>query len=251
MLKAIIHFNYLQQDQNSARAYQVNIQPIKADPNLDFALLRVPGAPETQFGTMPLRMNQAKPNESLYIYHHPAGLPLRITRFRCRAHAPQAYSGATFRHRCDTLGGSSGSLIFNSDHEVVALHHSGGLTGDSRSSFNAGTAIQAVLQAAGFNADTTATRPVAPAQPVATPTPQAPRFSIARVKSNVSDGYMNVRSGPGLNFQPIGRLPAGANNVEVYDSTCQQSNDGRTKKPWCQVSWNGLNGWVSSGGLTR
>lgn len=145
-LKSLAVFGYLREDQTKGRRYKVDVRPLAANRKMDFALLRVHGRPSKHFGTFKLKLKKARPNQSLFIIHHPAGMPKRLTRFRCKAYAPSPYAGIRFRHRCDTLGGSSGSLIFNLDFEAVALHHSGGLTEGSRTSFNSGSSLHGLMQ---------------------------------------------------------------------------------------------------------
>lgn len=251
--EAVIHMGYLREDQEPVDVYEVDVDPVLADADLDFAVLAVRGEPGRKYGYVELSPVRVQPNASLVIYHHPAGLPLRLTRFRCKAYAGNHYRGTEFRHRCDTLGGSSGSLIFNNDHKVVALHHSGGLTGDANSSFNSGTAIAAILARLGA--------PAAPAVPANQPAVHnraaslqagasaARRYVIASVPRAISESKLNVRSNAGLSYDVIGSIPAAADDVVVFPATCHQAADGRTKKPWCQVDWRGLQGWASISGL--
>ncbi len=251
VLKAIIHLGYLRQDQDAVDSYPVDIDPLNADAGLDFSLLHVEGNPGQKYGHVEVVPARVEPNSSLVIFHHPAGLPLRLTRFRCKAYPGAAYNGHVFRHRCDTLGGSSGSLVFDNSHRVVALHHSGGLTGDSQSSFNAGTSIQAILEhlGRGLAAPNTAI----PSPPAATPAPADPvqDHFIASIPERISQNRLNVRSGPGTSHGIIGSIPAGTKGVVVFDGTCRKSDDGLTKKPWCRIRWQGLDGWASSSGLRR
>ena len=247
VLKALIHFGYLRQDQDPVTSYKVNINPLVADATLDFTVLSVEGKPGDKYGFVNLQPSKVAPNASLLIYHHPAGLPLRLTRFRCKAYAGQTYSGTTFRHRCDTLGGSSGSLIYDNNHAVVALHHSGGLTNDSTSSFNLGTDITAVLnKIEEISQQKTLNKLVPKAKPNQQP---SLRVVLARVPNNVSDNKMNVRAGPGLSHAVIGAIPGGSGGVRLFIESCRQADDGRTRKPWCKINWQGLTGWTSSGGL--
>ncbi len=150
VIRSIAVFDFLREDQEDAPTFEVDVTPIAADPDLDFALLRVDGRPGDQFGYFQLQPKQAKPNQSLFLIHHPAGMPKRLTRFRCKAYAPEPYARTDFRHRCDTLGGSSGSLIFNLDFEVIALHNKGGLNDSSTTSFNRGISIFALMENAAF-----------------------------------------------------------------------------------------------------
>ncbi len=146
VVRSIAVFDYLREDQTSSPQYEVDITPITANYDKDFALLRVADNPGDTFGYFELQPQKAKANQSLFIIHHPAGMPKRLTRFRCKAYAPEPYAQVYFRHRCDTLGGSSGSLIFNLNFEVVALHNQGGLTQDSQTSFNRGISIFSLME---------------------------------------------------------------------------------------------------------
>tara|TARA_R110002020_G_scaffold59673_16_gene162574 strand:- start:3229 stop:4464 length:1236 start_codon:yes stop_codon:yes gene_type:complete len=253
VLEAVVHMGYLREDQEQVDVYEVDINPVYADRDLDFAVLAVRGEPGRTYGHVELDPVKVQPNASLVIYHHPAGLPLRLTRFRCKAYAGNHYRGSEFRHRCDTLGGSSGSLIFNNDHKVVALHHSGGLTGDANSSFNSGTAIAAILARLGSSgtAVSPADQPVAQDRPVSLPAgaSTAMPYVIASVPRPISENKLNVRFGAGLSHEIIGSIPAGVVDVVVFPATCHQAVDGRTRKPWCQIDWRGLKGWASISGL--
>ena len=63
---------------------------------------------------------------------------------------------------------------------------------------------------------------------------------------NVSEGHMNVRTGPGVNHGLIGAIPGGQT---VSASRCIPRDDGVRGADWCLVTWNGLRGWVSQAGL--
>ncbi|MCB0070248.1 MAG: SH3 domain-containing protein [Caldilineaceae bacterium] len=69
-----------------------------------------------------------------------------------------------------------------------------------------------------------------PDTPEATPTPEPPPAAEAIINSN-----MNVRGGPGTNYNILG----GANQGERYPVT-GRSNDGT----WWQINYNGQDGWV-------
>ena len=66
--------------------------------------------------------------DKLYVIQHPAGEAKQISDLDCtvkdvpvNGYAPRL----DFSHTCDTLGGSSGSPVFNEAGEVVGLHHLG------------------------------------------------------------------------------------------------------------------------------
>lgn len=99
------------------------------DVPLDFTLVAVKpqaqqGAPLAAFGQLPLiaQVGKVVEGEWLTIIQHPNGelkkLCVRENRFLKRTEDVLWYS-------TDTMGGSSGSPVFNNDWQVVALHHSG------------------------------------------------------------------------------------------------------------------------------
>jgi uncharacterized protein YraI len=64
----------------------------------------------------------------------------------------------------------------------------------------------------------------------------------------VSEGYLNMRTGPGQQHPIVAAIPAGTGDV-VLAGRCVDPNDGISTYQWCPVRWNGHIGWVSSGGL--
>jgi hypothetical protein len=66
------------------------------------------------------------------------------------------------------------------------------------------------------------------------------------VPSNVSEGHLNVRNGPGVNHGLIGAIPGGQT---VSASRCAPRDDGISGANWCFVTWNGMQGWASQAGL--
>src|SRR5262249_12066332 len=75
-----------------------------------------------------------------------------LTRAFCGALSKNSLSGSTLRHRCDTLPGSSGALIFSLERNavigraLVGIHHRGGLTMTDTSSFNPGTHLPSLMK---------------------------------------------------------------------------------------------------------
>jgi hypothetical protein len=137
--------DYLALDGKNAKRFDIDVRAMEADAALDFAVARVSGEPAKIFGTAQLLASDVQPGQSLIIIHHPLGRPKVISRFRCLA-VPAQEPGPDLRHRCDTLGGSSGSLIYDSRFMGVALHKEGGLDPKDASSFNSATRIAAILQ---------------------------------------------------------------------------------------------------------
>ena len=143
--QAELRLGFLHEEEALGTAYTVSVTPIEQDRTLDYAILRVNGVPSSKHPPINLRREDALDKESLFMIHHPASLPQRLTRFNCRAAEPAVRSG-TFRHFCDTLGGSSGSLIFTDDQGgVAAIHHSGSRPGYRKINF--GTPVSRLFSA--------------------------------------------------------------------------------------------------------
>jgi formylglycine-generating enzyme required for sulfatase activity len=136
---AQIRFGYLELGSTSSVAFDVDIVPLETDRKLDYSILKVRGDPAAQFAIAPLKPRSVAENERLFVIHHPAGQPQRLTRAFCRAHPTTPLVNGFVRHQCDTLPGSSGSPIFaQTDDAFVGLHHAGGLSAADPKSFNEG-----------------------------------------------------------------------------------------------------------------
>lgn len=109
---------------SGVKTYRVDVIPLEAKRDLDYALLRVEGNPAAAWGTISLDVRDPSPQRALTVIHHPAGLPKRVTRANCFAASPTAINGDVLFHTCDTLPGSSGAPIFL-DGKVLALHFGG------------------------------------------------------------------------------------------------------------------------------
>lgn len=97
----------------------------------DVALLRLE-TPTGEFpagqlyGVLDFATSDVQRGDKLFIIQHPAGEAKQISDLDCavkevpvNGYAPKL----DFSHTCDTLGGSSGSPVFNEAGEVVGLHH--------------------------------------------------------------------------------------------------------------------------------
>jgi len=112
-------------------------------------------------------------------------------------------------------------------------------------------ASKQVSDAAPVPAPTTpAPPPGAGTQPedVARPTPPqnlpsaAPVVTTYRIPTSVSGGFQNMRSGPALKYPIVIPIPAGATGIVL--GACRAAED--NTRPWCQATWRGLSGWISS-----
>lgn len=80
--------------------------------------------PEIQdFNFLTLKKIEVKKNDFVNIIHHPGGLTKRISLYH---NIVTSVDIRTVQYLTDTLKGSSGAPVFNSDWDIVALHHSGG-----------------------------------------------------------------------------------------------------------------------------
>jgi Trypsin-like peptidase domain len=105
---------------------------------LDYALLRVDGAPGNEpiggaaepgavarkWIALPALAYDFRPNTALFIVQHPQGDPLQLALDTDAIIGVNA-NRTRVTYRTNTLPGSSGSPCFNSNWELVALHHSG------------------------------------------------------------------------------------------------------------------------------
>jgi V8-like Glu-specific endopeptidase len=144
-VRASILMNYLEQDGRDSRRFDLSVTPAESNENLDFSIVSVQGD-TSEFESVRLSDAPVKPGQSLIVIHHPQGRPMVMTRFRCQAFSEQPDQSA-LRHRCDTLPGSSGAMIFTSGLRGVALHFGGGLQQGDERSFNLSTRVTALAGA--------------------------------------------------------------------------------------------------------
>lgn len=92
---------------------------------LDTTVIRLKADANSKYGALPLKapfVPLAK-DQFVNIIQHPAGQPKKIALYHNIVTTAQ---NVIVQYLTDTLQGSSGSPVFNSDWDVVALHHSGG-----------------------------------------------------------------------------------------------------------------------------
>jgi V8-like Glu-specific endopeptidase len=103
-------------------------QLLGADHKFDVALIRLANKPGTMWGKLQLNNRNLVQGEQAYMVQHPAGEPKQISRKDCSITTVSADGNGQdtdFGHKCDTLGGSSGSPVLGADFTVVGLHHFG------------------------------------------------------------------------------------------------------------------------------
>lgn len=95
----------------------------KTDVALDYTLVRLAGDLNRKYGQLSFSDTPPKKDDFVNIIQHPAGGPKQIALY----HNVVTYADNTrVQYLTDTLPGSSGSPVFNSNWQIVALHHSGG-----------------------------------------------------------------------------------------------------------------------------
>jgi V8-like Glu-specific endopeptidase len=125
---AKIQFNF----QTDLRGQQLDTDEYTADPDtffhtnseLDYAVVHVSGSPGAKWGSIKLRADlTVKVKQDVAIIQHPGGQPKQIA---IADNEIEYVDDSVAQYLTDTLPGSSGSAVFDSDWECVALHHSGG-----------------------------------------------------------------------------------------------------------------------------
>ena len=96
--------------------------PVK---DLDTTIFKLIPNGETlnEFGFLTLKKTDVKKNDFVNIIQHPAGQMKQISLYH---NIVTSADDREVQYLTDTLKGSSGSPVFNSNWEIVALHHSGG-----------------------------------------------------------------------------------------------------------------------------
>lgn len=129
--------------------YELDADTYRSDQTLDYALVRVKAdsssIPLSNWGELALDAGPLPQVEDyVTIIQHPEGNPKQLSFDRVAS-----IDGNFLLYRADTLGGSSGSPVFNSEWKVVALHH--GSLGSQDA--NRGTLIGAIQKhlGQGFN----------------------------------------------------------------------------------------------------
>jgi formylglycine-generating enzyme required for sulfatase activity/V8-like Glu-specific endopeptidase len=274
-----VDFFYLDHGTSAMRAFEVDPAPVEADKSLDFAILKVRGDPTREADLTPVAFEprRIQNNESLFLIHHPAGQPQRLTRAFCRAHPTKALDAAEIRHLCDTMPGSSGALVFaDDDFALVGIHHRGGLAPGDMSSFNRGTDIGALTKLSPVLAALTSARPPPSAVPRA-PTTVQPAVGVFEPAYKPGETFRDCADCPEMVVVPAGSFTMGPPEAEegkhkiegpqvkvtiaeafavgkyevtfaewdacAADGGCPRADDhglGRGKRPVINISWQAI-----------
>jgi hypothetical protein len=145
VLEASILMNYHTLDGVAAVRFAIDPVTVESSFDLDFAIARVDPAAEQQFGHIYIGYAPPEAGSARVVIHHPLGKPKVMSRFRCLVFTDRA-GPPVVAHRCDTLPGSSGSVLFDERGIAVALHRGGGLDPADPSSFNMAIDFAAILE---------------------------------------------------------------------------------------------------------
>jgi len=147
---AVAEFNYQiswSGEPEPVRRFTCDASFFHNDEALDYAIVRVNGAPGDIFGFVNLaRRAEPAVNDFVSVIQHPQGGPKKIAFTDNKV---SAVFGDVVQYSTDTEPGSSGSPVFSQDWEIVGLHHrGGGLAGpDGKKYFtNEGILISAVVR---------------------------------------------------------------------------------------------------------
>jgi S1-C subfamily serine protease len=103
--------------------YKLIANTFKTSSEDDWTLVQIAGNPSAKWGSLPLKPRQLRCGDYVNIIQHPGGGPKQISM---AANVIVYLGGGRVQYLSDTLPGSSGSPVFDSEWNVVALHHSGG-----------------------------------------------------------------------------------------------------------------------------
>ena len=155
IVDAEIRLGYLSASNQRGETFKVNLNPVEANAELDYAILAVRGRPGLRYGFIQLRVRNPRLGEDLFLVHHPDGAPQQLTRSDCElARSPYAVTTTLIRHHCDTRPGSSGSLLFarngsGDQFDVVGLHY-GGFLYRTANAYNFAKPIVTVVRNSAF-----------------------------------------------------------------------------------------------------
>ena len=124
--KSKVRFNYQATLKGMAAVFEdfeIDASNFRTSVDDDWSVVTIKGNPVEKYGFIPLNGVKTKKDDFVNIIQHPGGEAKQIAMY----HNMVTYADDRIvQYLTDTMPGSSGSPVFNSKWEVVALHHSGG-----------------------------------------------------------------------------------------------------------------------------
>lgn len=126
MESALVDFDY-DEESNTFETHNL-AELLQASYDFDYALVRL--AQDTGREPLALAATRVGKKEQLLIIQHPAGEAKQVSIADCKVKGAlqegRGPSKTDLGHRCDTIGGSSGSPVFRFETQnVIGLHHLG------------------------------------------------------------------------------------------------------------------------------
>jgi hypothetical protein len=151
VLETVFRFNYqLTFDgvEEKAREYRALSAGIfRTNVELDYTIVELEGPVGNEWAIAPLLSALPEEKSRVNIIQHPAGLPKQIS---FQNNFVEYADSTRIQYLTSTLGGSSGSPVFNDNWQVIAVHHAGGMLLEPRTGRryfrNEGIAIGAIVK---------------------------------------------------------------------------------------------------------
>lgn len=152
MVGAVVQFNY----QRTVAGLDAPFEEFSIDPAVplrtskdnDWSAVRIKGD-ASKWGELDMKPMTVKVGDHVNIIQHPGGAQKQISFV---ANVVAFVGGGRVQYLTDTLPGSSGSPVFDTDWNLIALHHSGGWLTEpnavTKSTYyrNEGIAIDTIIQ---------------------------------------------------------------------------------------------------------
>lgn len=155
--QSVVQFNYQLMADGTNAAYEeaaLDADTLQTSGEDDWSAVRIKGDLPAKWGSLSLRHTEVKQGDHVNIIQHPGGGPKQISM---SANVVAFVGEGRVQYLTDTLPGSSGSPVFDSRWNVVALHHSGGWLREPNSSSkttfyrNEGISIDRILEGLGLS----------------------------------------------------------------------------------------------------
>ncbi|MER9405681.1 serine protease [Mesorhizobium caraganae] len=152
MVGAVVQFNYQRTVAGLDAPFEEfsidTAVPLRTSKDNDWSAVRIKGD-ASKWGELDMKPMTVKVGDRVNIIQHPGGAQKQISFV---ANVVAFVGGGRVQYLTDTLPGSSGSPVFDTDWNLIALHHSGGWLTEpnaaTKSTYyrNEGIAIDTVIQ---------------------------------------------------------------------------------------------------------